>query len=710
MAEGLYRIGECIYMEVYPPPMPYQVCKIEELRKNPKGSVEVAAKCFYRRKDLPPNLLSVADRHALVVEEENEMESANGGSSDHKKLTELHKHLLHHRELFLSRQIETHKIDMVRGKCTVSLLNELEDMSSYLSQEDTFFYAMVYDPNQKTLLVDKGEIRTGLEYQAEIPSSVHPESRTDLVHDDTQTWEPNRMPDQKVEQFLVVARSIGTFARALLDGAKKPQISLRLGAAAASRDITLFHAMDTLHQSNYDINLATSRLVPRGPVLCADELEAWTQEEAKRFEDGLQEQKDFLYIQRKYLPWKPVKSIVAYYYMWKTTDRYQIQKRHRMIEKQNDLKEVIVHLRTPSGAPTGPRDLTGKASSAGTILTSAPENKTVPIAVDGEKGCESCLCTSAARWYPWGPAHEHCRLCNYCYTYWRKYGGLKLPSKWEATEKRVPATTAAAATIVSKKPKIIGNDHAPPAKVRGKKAPKNDRQSHGDIVPPIPFFMRPTAIALYVRHKLGTQALLKAARSPSVVLKTQGVEKPTADAAEAFLSRVKKSQRKFPRLTESTIATLRQNIALNSPLKQLIPRPSLTPISPSYKAKTTSKAKTKVAALANVSASYTAVSSVQAQTKQPKGQPVATAGMFVKAGDTKHGVRKAGRKRRREQETQQAIPAAVKLPRLLDLLEDMPPGDIYYCADIRARVARDELGRPALLRAARCLSKPIRPS
>ena len=59
------------------------------------------------------------------------------------------------------------------------------------------------------------------------------------------------------------------------------------------------------------------------------------------------------------LPWKPVKSIVAYYYMWKTTDRYQIQKRHRMLEKQNDLKEVIVHLRTSTGAPAGPRDLSG---------------------------------------------------------------------------------------------------------------------------------------------------------------------------------------------------------------------------------------------------------------------------------------------------------------------------------------------------------------
>ena len=71
-------------------------------------------------------------------------------------------------------------------------------------------------------------------------------------------------------------------------------------------------------------------------------------EEAKKFEDGLQEAKDFFNIQRKHvcvcvcvrvcshacvsfscfalqLPWKSVKNVVAYYYMWKTTDRYQIQ-------------------------------------------------------------------------------------------------------------------------------------------------------------------------------------------------------------------------------------------------------------------------------------------------------------------------------------------------------------------------------------------------
>ena len=34
-----------------------------------------------------------------------------------------------------------------------------------------------------------------------------------------------------------------------------------------------------------------------------------------------------------------------------------------MVEKQNDLKEVIVHLRTPSGAPAGTRkDLSGESA------------------------------------------------------------------------------------------------------------------------------------------------------------------------------------------------------------------------------------------------------------------------------------------------------------------------------------------------------------
>ena len=151
-------------------------------------------------------------------------------------------------------------------------------------------------------------------------------------------------------------------------------------------------------------------------------------EEAKRFEDGLQEQKDFHYIQKKYVSERqplthasqgansPVYVTLCSFHgsqsraLWpittcgrpQTAIRYRSvtranvrpeslpysevtptiscifihelylqhielytnspQKRHRMNEKQNDLKEVIVHLRTPSGAPAGPRDLSGRQS------------------------------------------------------------------------------------------------------------------------------------------------------------------------------------------------------------------------------------------------------------------------------------------------------------------------------------------------------------
>ena len=85
---------------------------------------------------------------------------------------------------------------------------------------------------------------------------------------------------------------------------------------------------------------------------------------------------------------------------------------------------------TPHSLPTHSPHCAGKAVSSGQIPSSLPEAIEVPRMADGEKGCESCLATVATRWYQWGPAHEHCRLCNFCYTYWRKYGGLKLPTRW----------------------------------------------------------------------------------------------------------------------------------------------------------------------------------------------------------------------------------------------------------------------------------------
>lgn len=41
-------------------------------------------------------------------------------------------------------------------------------------RQDTFFYSLVYDPTAKTLLADKGEIRVGPKYQAEVGDMLKP--------------------------------------------------------------------------------------------------------------------------------------------------------------------------------------------------------------------------------------------------------------------------------------------------------------------------------------------------------------------------------------------------------------------------------------------------------------------------------------------------------------------------------------------------------
>lgn len=95
--------------------------------------------------------------------------------------------------------------------------------------------------------------------------------------------------------FNFSPRAVGTFARALDCSSSIRQPSLHMSAAAASRDITLFHAMDTLQRNGYDLAKAMSTLVPQGgPVLCRDEMEEWSASEAMLFEEALEKYgKDF---------------------------------------------------------------------------------------------------------------------------------------------------------------------------------------------------------------------------------------------------------------------------------------------------------------------------------------------------------------------------------------------------------------------------------
>uniref|UniRef100_A0A8C9VPV0 Metastasis associated 1 n=1 Tax=Scleropages formosus TaxID=113540 RepID=A0A8C9VPV0_SCLFO len=345
-------------------------------------------------------------------------------------LPEKQKHQLRHRELFLSRQLESLPATHIRGKCCVTLLNETEALKSYLDREDAFFYSLVYDPQQKTLLADKGEIRVGNKYQADITDLLKEgeDDGRDLSKLEEKVWDPSSpLTEKQIDQFLVVARSVGTFARALDCSSSVRQPSLHMSAAAASRDITLFHAMDTLHKSGYSMSRAIAALVPQGgPVLCRDEMEEWSASEANLFEEALEKYgKDFTDIQQDFLPWKSLTSIIEYYYMWKTTDRYVQQKRLKAAEAESKLKQVYI----PNYNKPNPNQLSvnnvkpGLVNGAGTVMGAPGQAATLG------RACESCYTTSSYQWYSWGPPNMQCRLCASCWTYWKKYGGLKMPTR-----------------------------------------------------------------------------------------------------------------------------------------------------------------------------------------------------------------------------------------------------------------------------------------
>ncbi|XP_030629700.1 metastasis-associated protein MTA3 isoform X3 [Chanos chanos] len=370
MAANMYRVGDYVFFE-NSSSNPYLIRRIEELNKTASGNVEAKVVCFYRRRDISHSLIQLADKHAKDLEEERE-------SPSEPELTEKQKHQLRHRELFLSRQYESLPATHIRGKCSVALLNETEAVLSYLEKEDTFFYSLVYDPTQKTLLADKGEIRVGPRFQADVPDMLQegePDDR-DQSKLEVKMWDPEcPLTNKQIDQFLVVARAVGTFARALDCSSSVRQPSLHMSAAAASRDITL-------------------------------------------------------------LPWKSLTSIIEYYYMWKTTDRYVQQKRLKAAEAESKLKQVYI----PTYNKPNPNQISVSNGKMATMNGAAGPGGY--HAAGGGRACESCFAMQSPQWYSWGPPNMQCRLCVSCWMYWKKYGGLKMPSRAEGAEEKTPPSPA----------------------------------------------------------------------------------------------------------------------------------------------------------------------------------------------------------------------------------------------------------------------------
>ncbi|CAH8826737.1 unnamed protein product [Trichobilharzia szidati] len=417
-SNNMYRVGDFVYFESSAT-APYQIRRIDELNKTPTGAVEAKVACYYRRRDVSNTLINQAEKYYGDNDDDydeecsDETTSSNGGNSKESTkrpnsgITELQKHQLKHRELFLSRQIECLPATHIRGKCSVTLHNDAEPLTNYLARDEAFYYKLIYDPNLKTLQEDRGSMRIGSDHQCEIQSLLKSKSedvRLTEVHEELM-WSPSHsLTDQQIDMFCLLAKAVGTYGRAH-DAASSARHPLLLSsAAAAGRDITRQQAHNLLHEANYDLNKAINLLLPDGqPVIYRDQLEDWSANEAHIFEEALDKySKAFSDIQSECLQWKTHKSIVELYYFWKTTDRYVRQRRTKLAAQEHKLKQVYI----PNYSKPNPAVL-----YHGTDKVSRP--------------CEGCGTANSHQWYIWGASNNNSRLCAGCWSYWKRYGGLK---------------------------------------------------------------------------------------------------------------------------------------------------------------------------------------------------------------------------------------------------------------------------------------------
>ncbi|XP_039694460.1 mesoderm induction early response protein 1 isoform X4 [Pteropus medius] len=158
----------------------------------------------------------------------------------------------------------------------------------------------------------KKEIMVGSMFQAEIPVGIcrYKENEKVYENDDQLLWDPEYLPEDKVIVFLKDASR--------RTGDEKGVEAIPEGSHIKDNEQALYE----LVKCNFDTEEALRRL--RFNVKAArEELSVWTEEECRNFEQGLKAYgKDFHLIQANKVRTRSVGECVAFYYMWKKSERY----------------------------------------------------------------------------------------------------------------------------------------------------------------------------------------------------------------------------------------------------------------------------------------------------------------------------------------------------------------------------------------------------
>ncbi|XP_053294990.1 mesoderm induction early response protein 1b isoform X1 [Pleuronectes platessa] len=158
----------------------------------------------------------------------------------------------------------------------------------------------------------KKEIMVGSMYQAETPAGLCKYNDNEKVYenDDQLLWNPECLPEGKVVEFLTEASR--------RTGDEKGVDAIPEGSHIKDNEQALYE----LVKCDFDTEEALRRL--KFNVKAArEELSVWTEEECRNFEQGLKAYgKDFHLIQANKVRTRSVGECVAFYYMWKKSERY----------------------------------------------------------------------------------------------------------------------------------------------------------------------------------------------------------------------------------------------------------------------------------------------------------------------------------------------------------------------------------------------------
>ncbi|XP_072129968.1 mesoderm induction early response protein 1-like isoform X2 [Mobula birostris] len=247
----------------------------------------------------------------------------------------------------------------------------------------------------------KKEIMVGSQYQADVPIGFYKYKENEKVYEneDQLLWNPDFLPENKVVEFLCDASK--------RTGEEKGLDAIPEGSHIKDNEQALYE----LVKCNFDTDEALRRL--RFNVKAArEELSIWSEEECRNFEQGLKAYgKDFHLIQANKVRTRSVGDCVAFYYMWKKSERYDFfaqqtrfgKKKYNLHPGVTDYMDRLLDETesTASSCAPSPPPTTSTSSSS---QTEREDNATIGSNTNGVNANGSA--ETSDQWHDYGEVKE----------------------------------------------------------------------------------------------------------------------------------------------------------------------------------------------------------------------------------------------------------------------------------------------------------------